>query len=140
MNFLTSIRPERSDFRLHRAYFRPKRAEYKPGRVDLWSKRADFGPNPWPKIRTDFGPEKVDFGSERANFGPERVDLGLLGLISGLKEPYLSLRSLGGYGQMDVRTDVRKFTPVSYRTSALWGRCPKRKKKRKTLAEVKTRF
>ena len=27
---------------------------------------------------------------------------------------------------MDVRMDVRKFTPVSYRTSALWGRCPKR--------------
>ena len=24
--------------------------------------------------------------------------------------------------------DVRKFIPVSYRTSALWGRCPKRKK------------
>ena len=25
-----------------------------------------------------------------------------------------------------IRTDVWKFTPVSYRTSALWGRCPKR--------------
>ena len=21
-------------------------------------------------------------------------------------------------------TDIRKFTPLSYRTSALWGRCP----------------
>ena len=28
-------------------------------------------------------------------------------------------------GRMYVRTDVRKFTPVSYRTSALWGCCPK---------------
>ena len=27
---------------------------------------------------------------------------------------------------MDERTDVWKFTPVSYRTSALWDRCPKR--------------
>ena len=78
-----------------------------------------------------FGPKEADFGSKRAHFGPERgdfrskrVDLGLIGLISGLKEPDLGLRGLGGktYGQ----TDVRKFTPVSYRTSALWGRCPKR--------------
>ena len=29
-------------------------------------------------------------------------------------------------GWKDGRTEVRKFTPVSYRTSALWGRCPKR--------------
>ena len=59
-------------------------------------------------------------------FGSERVDLSLLGLISGLKEPDLGLSGLGGgtYGRTDVRTDVRKFTPVSYRTSALWGRCP----------------
>ena len=28
-------------------------------------------------------------------------------------------------GWTDGRTDVWKFTPVSYRTSALWGRCPK---------------
>ena len=27
-------------------------------------------------------------------------------------------------GWMDGRTDVWKFTPVSYRTSTLWGRCP----------------
>ena len=33
----------------------------------------------------------------------------------------------GTYGLTYVRTDVRKFTPVSYRTSALWGRCPKSK-------------
>ena len=33
---------------------------------------------------------------------------------------------LGGDVRTYVRTDVWKFTPVSYRTSALWGRCPKR--------------
>ena len=27
-------------------------------------------------------------------------------------------------GWTDGRTDVWKFTPVSYRTLALWGRCP----------------
>ena len=35
---------------------------------------------------------------------------------------------------MEGRMDIWKFTPVSYRTSALWGRCPKRdegKKERK---------
>ena len=31
----------------------------------------------------------------------------------------------GTYG----RTDVWKLPPVSYRTSALWGRCPKRREK-----------
>ena len=29
-------------------------------------------------------------------------------------------------GWKDGRTDVSKFPPVFYRTSALWGRCPKR--------------
>ena len=29
------------------------------------------------------------------------------------------------YVQSDARTDVRKFTPVFYKTSALKGRCPK---------------
>ena len=63
--------------------------------------------------------------------------MGLIGLISGLKEPDLGQSGLGGgtYGRTDVRTDgrtdVRKFTPVSYRTSALWGRCPKRRGRRK---------
>ena len=28
-------------------------------------------------------------------------------------------------GRTDGRTDVWKFPPVFYRTSALWGRCPK---------------
>ena len=27
-------------------------------------------------------------------------------------------------GRKDGRTDVWKFPPVFYRTSALWGRCP----------------
>ena len=63
MNFLTSIHPERSRFRLqraglkpHKAYFRPKRNERpekpeRPERVDLWSWQADFGLK-----RADFGP------------------------------------------------------------------------------------
>ena len=63
-----------------------------------------------------FRPERADFGPERADLGPERADLG-------------PERGRGGDGQTDVwtdgRTDVWKFTPVSYRTSALWGRCPK---------------
>ena len=29
------------------------------------------------------------------------------------------------YGRTDGQTDVRKFTPVSYRTLVLWGRCLK---------------
>ena len=29
-------------------------------------------------------------------------------------------------GRKDGRTDVSKFPPVFYSTSALWGRCPKR--------------
>ena len=59
-----------------------------------------------------FGPKEADFGSKRANFGPERgdfrskrVDLGLIGLISGLKEPDLGQSGLGGGGG---RTDGRK--------------------------------
>ena len=60
--------------------------------------------------------------------------LGLRGLILGLRGLILGLRGLiwglrGASGGMYVRTygrtDVWKFTPVSYRTSALWGRCPK---------------
>ena len=43
-------------------------------------------------------------------------------------------------GGTDGRMDVWKFTPVSYRTSALWGRCPKRynrQTKRKNLLQNK---
>ena len=56
--------------------------------------------------------------------------LGLRGLILGLRGLIWGLRGASGggrtYGRTDVRTDVWKFTPVSYRTSALWGRCPKK--------------
>ena len=62
-------------------------------------KRADFGLK-----RADLGPKEADFGSERANFGRKRgdfrsdmVDLGLIGLISGLKEPVMGLSGLGGW-------------------------------------------
>ena len=57
---------------------------------------------------------------------------GLRGLIWGLRGLIWGLRGSSGGGtygrtdgRMDGRTDVWKFTPVSYRTSALWGRCPK---------------
>ena len=55
-----------------------------------------------------FGPKEADFGSKRANFGPERgyfrserVDLGPLGLISGLKEPDFGLTGLRGAAGLD---------------------------------------
>ena len=38
-------------------------------------------------------------------------------------------------GRKDGRTDVWKFTPVSYRTSALWGRCPKKGQQEEEGAE-----
>ena len=38
----------------------------------------------------------------------------------------LRIEKLWGDIRTDIRTDVRKFTPVFYRTSALWGRCPKK--------------
>ena len=72
--------------------------------------------------------------------------LGLRGLILGLRGLILGLRGLiwglrgalgGTYVRTDVRTDVWKFTPVSYRTSALWGRCPKRRKRERTKREKK---
>ena len=83
----------------------------------IYSLRADFGLQ-----RADFGPKTAYFGSERENFEPERanlepergdsrsetVDLDLLGLIAGLKEPDLGLRGRGVW--TDRRTDIRKFT------------------------------
>ena len=69
-----------------------------------------------------FGPKEADFGSKRANFGPERgnfrskrVDLGLIALISGLKEPDLDLSGRGGgtYGRTDGRTDGRTYVIFS---------------------------
>ena len=68
--------------------------------------------------------------------------LGLRGLIQGLKRLDLSFGGLGGGGtdgRRYVRTDVWKFTPVSYRTSALWGRCPKRALKKGKVTEKKIR-
>ena len=41
----------------------------------------------------------------------------------------------GGDGWKDRRTDIWKFPPVFYRTSACWDRCPKRDKKK-----LKTRY
>ena len=65
--------------------------------------------------RADLGPERADLGPKRADLGPDRVDL----------RPKRGLSSLrGGDVRTYGRTDVWKFTPVSYRTSALWGRCP----------------
>ena len=48
--------------------------------------------------------------------GPSRLDEGLRPLKGGDGRTE---------GRTDGRTDVWKFTPVFYRTSALWGRCPK---------------
>ena len=76
----------------------------------------------------------------RPDYGP-----GLRGMIWGLRGLILSsrdqisgpsrldegLRPLkGGDGWKDGRTDVWKFTPVFYRTSALWGCCPKREEEK----------
>ena len=73
---------------------------------------------------------------------PGELYQGLTGLISGHGGQKTGLRVLvwvlngprggdeqkdgGTEGRKDGRTDVWKFPPVSYRTSALWGRCPKR--------------
>ena len=65
-------------------------------------------------LRAYFVPEKTDLGPDGADLGPEK-----------------GLSSLGGgtdgrtHGQTDGQTDNWKFTPVSLRTSAPWGRCPK---------------
>ena len=50
-----------------------------------------------------------------------------------LSDENLRLGKLQGgmEGRMEERIDVWKFTPLSYRTSALWGRCPKREEKEK---------
>ena len=47
---------------------------------------------------------------------------------ANLRAGRANLRPTGGGtdGRKDGRTDVWKFPPVFYRTSALWGRCPKR--------------
>ena len=55
--------------------------------------------------------------AQRAKIRPERAKL---------RPPMAK----GGDGRTDGRTDVSKFPPVSYRTSALWGRCPKRNERK----------
>ena len=70
-------------------------------------------------------------------WGVQELIWGLRGLIlssrdqisgpSRLDEVPRSLKGGGRTeGRTDGRTDVWKLPPVSYRTSALWGRCPKR--------------
>ena len=62
--------------------------------------------------------ERTILKAQRAKIRPERADLRPRwprGGTDGRKD-----------GRKDRRTDVSKFRPVSYRTSALWGRCPKR--------------
>ena len=60
----------------------------------------------------DFRSERATFGPKRGDFSSERVDLGLTGLISGLKEPDLGLVALGGgtygwtYGRMDGHKEI----------------------------------
>ena len=58
-----------------------------PLKTNSGLKRADFGPK-----KAGFGCERANFGSERGDFRSERVDLGLLRLISDLKEPDLGIR------------------------------------------------
>ena len=86
-------------------------------------------------------PKSASLGQKSALFSPKSASQdhkstlsglsgfsGLYGLsfLFGLKyalrgfKPALWSLNLDLSGQMDVR----KFTPVSYRTSALWGRCP----------------
>ena len=66
-----------------------------------------------------FESERTYFGTERACLVFERTDL-------------RSERGLSSLGGMNVRMDgwtdrCPKILPLTYRTSALWGRCPKRK-------------
>ena len=58
--------------------------------------------------------ERANLRAQRAKIRPETTDLRLLWPRGGTE------------GRMEGRTDVWKFPPVSYRTSALCGRCPKR--------------
>ena len=86
-------------------------------KAHLGSKKVYF----WPE-RANFLSEKVDLGSRRANLGPERATLRPK---RADLTPKRDLSSLKGGGRTDIWTNgVWKFTPLSYRTSALWGRCP----------------
>ena len=78
----------------------------------------------------------LDLAQGEKILGLRGLILGLIGVIMGLRRLIQALKWLdlifgrggGMYGRTYGQTDVWKFTPVSYRTSALWGRCPKRKK------------
>ena len=70
-------------------------------------------------------PERANLKPRRANLKPGRANLMLNG--GGRTEGRTDGRKDGWTdGRKDGRTDVSKFPPVFYRTSALWGRCPKR--------------
>ena len=71
--------------------------------------------------------ERANLRAQRVKIRPELADL-------RLQWPRGEDRRTDGRteGRKDGRTDVWKFPPVSYRTSALWGRCPKRKIKLKS--------
>ena len=56
-------------------------------------------------------PGRANLRPRRANMKPGRANL--------------KLNRGGMDGQTDGWTDVSKFPPVFYRTSALWGCCPK---------------
>ena len=93
------MRPKRLDLRLERLDLRPERLYLRPERLDL-------------------RPERLDLRPERPDLRPERLEkLRRGGRVDKQTD-----------GRMDGHTDVWKFTPVSYRTSALWGRCPKSRK------------
>ena len=88
----------------------------KPERLDLRPERLALMPE-----RLDLMPERPDLGPERPDLRPERMDLRPEWLEK------LERRDVRTDGRMVERMDIWKFTPVSYRTSALWGRCPKSK-------------
>ena len=86
---------------------------------------------------TNFGCEKANFGPERGDFKSDWVDLN-----EPLRTNFRPERGRFGPGKPQGGTyiwtdglrygerDAKKFTPLSYRTSALWGRCPKREERR----------
>ena len=67
--------------------------------------------------------ERANLRAQRAKIRPETADLRLRwpkggdGKTDGRKDGWKERRA---EGQMDIS----KFPPVSYRTLALWGRCP----------------
>ena len=72
------------------------RAKLKPGRANLRPGRANLRPG-----RTNLRPRRAKFEALMLNRG-------------------------GMDARKDGRTDISKFLPVFFRTSALWGRSPKK--------------